>query len=385
MTDGAPLRIIHVFRAPLGGLFRHVMDLARGQVDAGHQVGILCDSVAGNPRDHEKLEALEPELALGLRRMPMARVPSLHDRHALTMMAAFHREARPDVIHGHGAKGGAFARLPGFYTRGWPVTCYTPHGGSFHYAPGTAVHRVYTTAERILARRTGALLMESHFIARKVRETLGQVEVPIHVVHNGISESEFAPVTRSADAADLLYVGELRFEKGVDTVLDALAMLSEEGLRPTIRIQGSGPHETALHDRVRSLGLAEQVRFAPAGPVREGFENARIMIVPSRKESLPYVVLEAAGAGVPLISTDVGGIPEIFGPFSDRLIPAGEPPVLRDAIRAALRQPEQELRRNAEELALFVRGNFAMSRMISEVEDAYRRALATRADLQRRH
>ncbi len=80
-----------------------------------------------------------------------------------------------------------------------------------------------------------------------------------------------------------------------------------------------------------------QMTFEPPGPIRRALSRARIMVIPSRAESLPYVILEAAAAAQPLVSTDVGGIPEIYGPrHAERLIKANDAGALSDAIRRAL-------------------------------------------------
>ena len=84
MTDASspPLRILHVFRAPLGGLFRHVLDLARGQAQRGHDVGIFCDSTTGGSRADDVFAELSGLLTLGITRVPMSRYPSLTDAKA---------------------------------------------------------------------------------------------------------------------------------------------------------------------------------------------------------------------------------------------------------------------------------------------------------------
>ena len=79
-----------------------------------------------------------------------------------------------------------------------------------------------------------------------------------------------------------------------------------------------------LAELARRLGVADRLSFPGVMPFREAMALGRILVVPSRAELLPYVVLEAAAARVPMIATDVGGIPEIFGPFSDRLGPCGD-------------------------------------------------------------
>src|SRR5215813_954736 len=114
MTDesGAPLNILHVLRAPVGGLFRHVSDLARGQIARGHRVGVIADSSTGAGEAEAALAALRPELALGLTRVPMSRHIGTGDVAAVAHVSQRAAEAAADVLHGHGAKGGAYARLP---------------------------------------------------------------------------------------------------------------------------------------------------------------------------------------------------------------------------------------------------------------------------------
>ncbi len=74
-----PLRILHVLRAPVGGLFRHVLDLSREQVARGHHVGIIADSTTGAEAAEREFARLEPLLALGLLRAPIRRLPHFSD------------------------------------------------------------------------------------------------------------------------------------------------------------------------------------------------------------------------------------------------------------------------------------------------------------------
>ncbi|MEL6947973.1 MAG: glycosyltransferase family 1 protein, partial [Pseudomonadota bacterium] len=73
MRPGAPLKIIHCFRSPVGGIFRHVRDLIDEQVAAGHQVGVICDNNTGGAYEEALFEALRPKLSLGLHRCSMDR------------------------------------------------------------------------------------------------------------------------------------------------------------------------------------------------------------------------------------------------------------------------------------------------------------------------
>jgi glycosyltransferase involved in cell wall biosynthesis len=380
--DERPLRIVHVLRAPLGGLFRHVLDVTREQIARGHEVGIIADSLTGGSQADRVLAELAPKLALGLFRLPIRRLPHPTDILALMQIDARLRALRPDVVHGHGSKGGTFARLPGLLPfRGGAIRAYTPHGGSFNYRPGSISNRAYMFAERLLERGTDLFLFESAYIGRRFREDVGATAKLARIVLNGISEAELVPVRPGEGAADFVYVGEWRSAKGIDTLIDAVALINKRhGIVATLVLVGSGPDEAILYDRAAARRVREQIRFVPPMRARDAFRLGRIMVVPSRAESLPYVVLEAAGAHVPLVATNVGGIPEIFGPYRDRLIPPNDPNALADALHRALSAPLVELNAEADQLAAFVGSRFSLSGMADGVIAAYRETLAAKSE-----
>jgi hypothetical protein len=113
----SPLRIVHCFREPAGGLFRHVRDLVGAQAEKGHLVGIVCDATTGGPREDALLEELRPKLALGLHRIAMQRHIGIGDAAAALKAYRVVKKLRPDILHGHGAKGGVYARLFGSVLR----------------------------------------------------------------------------------------------------------------------------------------------------------------------------------------------------------------------------------------------------------------------------
>jgi glycosyltransferase involved in cell wall biosynthesis len=376
-----PLRIVHVLRAPLGGLFRHVLDVTREQIARGHQVGIIADSLTGGSQADRVLGEIEPQLALGLFRLPIRRLPHPTDILALIQIQARLRALRPDVIHGHGSKGGTFARLPGLLLlqRG-VIRAYTPHGGSFNYKPGSLANRAYMVAERLLERATDLFLFESAYIGGRFRKDVGATAKLTRVVLNGISEAELLPVYPDESAADFVYVGEWRSAKGIDTLIDAVALVNRRhGVVASLVLVGSGPDEAILYDRAAARRVREQIRFVPPMRARDAFRLGRTMVVPSRAESLPYVVLEAAGARIPMVATNVGGIPEIFGPYRDRLIAPDDPNVLADALYRSLSAPAGDLHAEADQLATFVAARFSLPGMAEGVIAAYREALETKS------
>ena len=128
------------------------------------------------------------------------------------------------MLHGHGAKGGAYARLA--RAAGSAIRVYTPHGGSLHYGWNSPVGFLYLAAERVLMRRTDLFLFESAYGRDVFHAKVGKPRALVRVVHNGVTEAEFEPVAPAPEASDLVFVGELRVLKGVDVLLDAIARLA---------------------------------------------------------------------------------------------------------------------------------------------------------------
>jgi len=376
------LAIVHVARSPVGGVFRHISDLAAAQAHAGHSVGLICDSASGGPLQDERIAALTPSLALGVARTPMPRQIGPGDFPATLSVARHLSAMRPDIVHAHGAKGGVYGVLAAALERrkGRTVAAfYAPHGGSLHYERGSLSGRVYFGVERRLERLTDGLIHVSAYEAATYREKIRLPRCPAHVVRNGLRPEEFAPVPPRSDAADFVFIGELRELKGVDVFIDAIAQIQEEGRAASALIVGPATAENAnlyrkmANEKVRSGRIA----FHPPMPARDAFALGRTVVVPSRAESLPYVVLEAAAAGMPLIATNVGGIPEIFADELERLIAPGDVAALAAAMRIALAAPQQM----ASEAALRrrkVQEKFSLSVGVRQIEDIYRDALEAR-------
>ena len=369
------LKIVHVLRAPLGGLFRHVIDLVQGQAARGHHVGLILDSTTGGARAEAVLRELTPCLALGYERVAIPRELSLRDLPALRSVMRRIGELAPDVLHGHGAKGAALVRLAPNVTG--KVRAYTPHGGSLVYSPGTVSGGFYRTLERLLNFRTDLFLFESTYAADLFRDKIDSPRGMVRVVRNGVSSAEFDPVVVQSDATDFVCVGELRPVKAIDILIEAIAILKQSGHPVTATVVGEGPDEAKLKAQVRERGLVDEVRFVGFQPARVAFSMGRMLVIPSRAESLPYVVLEATAAGLPVIGTKVGGVPEIFGPDSDNLVPPDDIPALVAAMRAATIDPTAA-NSVAQHIRARVRAEFSVDRMVDGGLAAYREALALR-------
>lgn len=376
-TITKPLRIVHCFREPTGGLFRHVCDLARYQASQGHQVGIICDADTGGPHENEILKQLQPQLALGLYRLPMLRQIGLSDFKTAINIYRIIKKLQPDILHGHGAKGGVYARLSGSALRVFSsrvARIYSPHGGSLHYDHNTLRGRGLFLIERMLARRTDAVIFVSNEEKKAYEEKIGTSRSLHAVIYNGLAPEEFTAIDTNADATDLLFIGTMRELKGPDILIRAIASIRDKhGIALSATMVGDGKEKPQFVALAQELDLGKQIRFLAGMPAKEAFALGRIMVIPSRAEAFPYIVLESLAAQKLLIASKVGGIPEVFDADSRALV---EPNHKAVAVKILDVLSHENDYRVSQPSVNRLRERFDLSVMASSIELVYREALS---------
>ena len=254
------------------------------------------------------------------------------------------RRLKPDVLHGHGAKAGAFIRMKPRSKS--TIRVYTPHGGSLHYPLNTLKGALYSRLERALMNSTDLFLFESAFARDTYQRTIGTPDRP------GALRLQRRDRRRIRSRRQ----GGRRHRHRLCRRIPAY-----QGRRPPDRCGGAAARRRQAGDadawpatarkptrsrrRSQRLGLDEAVRFIGHVKARYGFSKGTLLVVPSRGDSMPYVVIEAAAAGIPMVAANVGGIPEIFGPHTDALFAPNIVAAMADAIEAALDDPAAALAR----------------------------------------
>lgn len=204
---------------------------------------------------------------------------------------------------------------------------------------------------RLTARLADRVLCPSERTAEEISRDYGVADV--RVLPNVTAGLDRPAEPSSADlledaAGAVLFVGRLRLRKGVEVLLEALRGLPDA---PELLIVGDGEHRQALEIRAAELGLADRVRFlgrCDAPQVRELLSRACALVVPSIYEGMPLVVLEAMEAGLPVIASQVSGIPEVVvDGETGWLVPPEDPPALTTALADLTGDPEEARRRGA--------------------------------------
>jgi glycosyltransferase involved in cell wall biosynthesis len=366
------LRILHVLRAPIGGLMRHVADLIAVQAAMGHEVGLACGSGAGGVES--SLASIAGQCRLGIARFPIPRLPGAGDVIAFRRFRSRVENIAPDIVHGHGAKGGLLARL----SAGKRGACavYTPHGGSLHHDRSSPAAITYLAAERWLRGRTAGLLFVCEWERRCYDARIGLADVANRVVYNGLKDDDFLSPSAAPDI-DVLFVGELRQLKNVDVLLRAIAMLKPT-LKVTTTILGDGPSRPALEELAAALGISDHVTFAGQGTARDFLGRSRLLAVPSQREAFPYVVLEGLAAGLPVIASRVGGIPEMLP--RDCLVEPGDFSALARKIAETLNDISDRRLKAASRVA-DARARFSVRRMGDDITSFYQEILRRRGPI----
>ncbi len=207
----------------------------------------------------------------------------------------------------------------------------------------------------VLAAADAVVCVSEHL--RRAVTAFGIAARKIHVVYRGVDPERFHPGDGDAararlglrqDRPVLLWVGRIVPVKGLETLVDACAVLKAGGCDFTLTLVGDGSGRDALAARVQRLGLDDVVRFA--GSVKhdqlgEWYRAASLVVLPSLSEGVPNVLLEAIACGTPFVASNVGGISEIADTEHDRLVAAGSASELAGAIREGLLRPRMSKRR----------------------------------------
>ena len=170
----------------------------------------------------------------------------------------------------------------------------------------------------------------------------------VHVWRQGIDCGRFRPGSRllarqrvgiPARESALLWVGRMHPVKGLDVLLESLALVQSRGVDCHLYLVGDGPLRRELVSQAEALGITARVRFV--GPklhdeLPDWYRAADLTVLPSRSEGLPNVLRESLACGTPFVASNVGGISEIADPGSSLLVPPEDPASLADAIAQAL-------------------------------------------------
>jgi glycosyltransferase involved in cell wall biosynthesis len=250
---------------------------------------------------------------------------------ALVELRALVRRVHPDIVQINSTKAGMLGRLALIGT-GIPVV-FTAHGWAFSGRRGRG-GLAAVMVERMTAPLSTAIVCVSDWDLRLAIDRRLAPPARLHAIHNGIVVGA-PPPDRGPWPADPVLVCVARLAPPKDLGL-LLAALAEDGLAAwRLRVIGDGPERGRLETRARTLGVADRVEWlGHRTDVSEQLAIADAFVLPSRWEGLPYSILEAMVAGLPVVASRVGGIPElIVDGVTGFLTERDSVPALADALK----------------------------------------------------
>jgi glycogen(starch) synthase len=335
----------------VGGLARHVYELAHGLAAEGHRVTVYTRGRDGSPPEEDDrgvrvLRAAEYPPPIGtddLVPWTLAFNISLVHRAEREM-----REDPPDVLHAHDwLVAYASAVLKDLAEVPLVATIHATergrHGGNLPGPVQRFIHRV----ERWLVAESERVITCSAYMREQVLASLGAHQDRLEMIPNEVDAGAFwqagasRPSERGEEGPMLLFAGRLEYEKGLQTVFDALPLLRVPGAR--LVVAGDGTYRGELARRVGDQGLDDRVTFVgfvDEGRLRDLYAAADVAVVPSLYEPFGLVALEAMAAGAPLVVADTGGLREIVvDGVTGLLFPPGDATALAHAVRRVLTEP----------------------------------------------
>ncbi len=344
-SPARPLRVLMVVESSAGGTGRHVMDLTQGLLDRGCDVHLVHST---RRIDGTFLYRLDQFKSLPGMSFPIHTGPHPRDWSIVRAIRRYMRDHGPfDAIHGHSSKGGALARLASIGT-GVPAF-YTIHGLILTDPKMPRLSwTFYWSIELFLSLFTSRIIAVSPEELRAAVQ-LGYGRSRVTLVPNGIGPTPLTPREQArkdlgldSEKFVIGFVGRLVDQKAPQVLISAFASVAAAVDNARLALVGSGPLQDALQLQARQLGVAEKILWLgerSASAVMAAFD---VFAISSRREGLPYVVLEAMAAGLPIVATASSGIESLVEPqLNGLVVPPDDAGALANALIALAADPQQ--------------------------------------------
>lgn len=376
---GEPVRVLRIIaRMNVGGPAWQSSVLTRGLAGHGYETRLLAGRVDEGEADFVALR--DPDLPVvdieGLGRS--VRIGG--DLRAFVSICREIRRFRPHIVHTHTAKAGVLGRLAAFVNR-VPVRVHTFHGHVLHGYFSPPVSRLVRLVERVLARGTTALVA----VGERVRDELVEAGIGQRDRFTAIAPGVEEPPAIDREIARqllglplevpvVMFVGRLTAIKRPDRLVEAFGMVLERIPEAVLAVAGEGELLKEVRRSVERLG--DSVRLLGwQSDVGRLYAAADLVVISSDNEGMPMTLIEAAMAGVPGVTTDVGSASEVVVHGSTGLVVAPDARDLADAIIVLLVDDDRrsDMGRAAAEQAIV---RFGAARLVADHVALYRRIIA---------
>jgi len=365
-------KVLHIVGDPVGGIRKHIHDVLLN-LHSGFEFFYITSGCGDKNFDKELPDLIKSGVIH--QSLKITKKPSFGDVLNVVKVFMFLRKHKIDIVHGHGAKGGLYARLAGKFA-GCRVV-YTPHGGVVHNMFGRFESIIYKFIEKSLCIFTDALIFESNYTKNAFENKFSCKSTKKYVNYNGLDVDETTISTWITSKKDpkethIGVFGIIRKEKGQHLALNAVLELINQGENIYVHFFGDGPMKPEIEDRAKSSKASNNVIFhGETEHVYSKIKGVDFVLIPSLFESFGYVAVEAMLLKVPVISSNVGGLPEIISNDSGFIFDPLNMPDMISVIRSAVYCSEEILSEKVEFAYSSVSNKFSLNRMISFLCSVY--------------
>lgn len=386
------MKILYIItQGEWGGAQKYVFDLASGSSHE-YETIVAVGEPNGKKNLQEKLESRNMEhgtwnnIQIVQLRHLVRKISFWHDILAVLELAKLYQKLKPDIVHLSSSKAGivgSFAKL--LHAPCSMVVVYTVHGWIFNEPLGIIKKNFYLWLERITAELKAKIIVLSDLdfeTGRKIGIQTNKLTMiplginpPLSVLKKPEALKSLARLGNLPFLASDFIIGtiaNLYPTKGLDTLVEAVKIIKKTTAVDRFKFVtiGEGEERSKLESLIQSNNLNENVFLIGA------VENAEqylpmfdLFVLPSRKEGLPYVIMEAMNTSVPIISTDVGGIPSLINNTNGLVINADDNAQLANAILWAIKNPEKMKKRAARALEK-IKG-YTLDAMVAKTKTVY--------------
>lgn len=313
------MKIMEVIRKSDGGMKQHYISLVKGLVMAGHIVYAFC-SYSG--KDAAELKHAGAEVCCF---DFQGEISPLNDIRKIIQLTGMIRRLKPDIVHCHGFKASLICRPAAFFAS---CSCvYTVHNFVLS-GRGNVSRKLIGTLEKLMAGKTAAVITVSNALKDEMVKNMGVDTGKVYVVHNAkpVLNNGNRDKTRKLHGItekDILVgtVARLVPSKGIDLLIEAMAGIFSAYPDAKLLIAGSGPDEGRLRHIAETSGLNGRIIFAgQISNIEDYYAAFDYFVLPTMSEGLGISVMEAMSAGLPVIASETGGIPELITHMKNGLL-----------------------------------------------------------------
>jgi len=386
----AKMKILHIItRLDMGGSAQNTLLSCLGLDPALYSVTLVKGSTEESNMTREEVDRLEQHLASARRQgVAVITIPTLvrrispwNDLRAFVAILVRLLRLRPDIVHTHTSKAGLLGRLAAWLAR-VPVVVHTPHGHVFYGHFGPALSRFFLVVERMLSRIT------DHLIALTPGEAEDYVDLgvmpphKISVIPSGVDLRRFAGARANRlskrralgvppTALAVGSVGWLLPIKGLSFLVRAMPGILSRHPETFLLLVGKGDEEVKLRSLADSLGLNGRVLFLGwRSDVEEIIHSLDVLALPSLNEGMGRVLVEAMAAGVPIVASRVGGVPDlVWDGQNGLLVPPADSGALARAISQLFRDEPRRRRMGAKGKKICCQ--YSVESMVEHISNLY--------------